>query len=74
MSRRARKKREKRPGLESWLKWQLNEFRIFPVSWDPWSKEDAKTFYNKNSEAIHRAAKECGREALLQEWIAEKDA
>ncbi len=71
MARVSRQTRNKRPGLESWLKWQLNEFRIFESPSDPWSKEEARTFYRQNKEAIHRAAKVQNREEALQDWIGE---
>ena len=71
MSRKKRETRAKKPGLESWVKWQLNEFRKFPVPHDPWTDETAKEFYAKNHEAIHLKAKKEGREDLLQEWITD---
>ena len=69
MPRKSRRKKEKKPGLESWVKWNLNAFREFPVPSCPWVDETAKEFYTKNREEIHRVAKAEGREKALKEWI-----
>jgi len=58
MPRKPRQARNKRPGLESWVFWNVNEFREFSASGDPWTRESAREFYDKNKEAISRAVLE----------------
>jgi len=74
MSRISKKKREKRPGLESWLKWHTNAFSIFPSTSNPWGLEDAKAFYAQHKEEIHNTVGETDRKEYLQAWIAENGA
>jgi len=69
MPRVKRRKKERKPGLESWLKWQCNEFSMFESPVNPWTKEDAKIFYEKNRDEIHQEAKRQGREKNLQDWL-----
>jgi hypothetical protein len=65
--------------LQTFLRWYGNEF--FVAGFGPpygavqtWTDQEALDFYHKNREAIHRLAKEQGREVALQEWIAKERA
>jgi len=62
MPRKPRQARAKRPGLESWVLWNANEFREFSVSGDPWTLARAREFYDKNKDAIMRAVLEKNKE------------
>ena len=78
MPRQARSRRQ-RLNLQTFLRWYGNEF--FVAGFRPpygeeqaWTDQEALDFYHKNREAIHRLAKEQGREVALQEWIAKERA
>jgi hypothetical protein len=55
---RTRQPRERQAGLQSWIRYCGNEFRDFLVPDDPWTRESARVFYDKNKDAILRAINE----------------